>query len=155
MRVVIFVMSLGFSFPCLAKERYVEVDLKNFKWSAYEGDRLIKSGVATGGRKFCPDIKRKCKTPQGEFRVLVKKNKFYRSPSYPLGCNNNSKIIKERCAEMPYAIKFRYQGEALHGHYKENWEKPSHISHGCIHVDEPKWLNEFVEIGDKIIVLPY
>lgn len=155
MKTLIVIGILTFSFPCIA-EKYVEVDLKNFKFKAYENGKVVREGLASGGRRWCPDIKRGCKTPQGQFVVLSKKGRFYRSPVYPLGCNNKSKNIKEKCAAMAFAVKFHYSGAAFHSS-NDNWNKLHHQSHSCIHLQmhNAKWLNEWINIGDKVIILKY
>ena len=39
-------------------------------WAAYNGDgRLIRTGRASGGKNYCADVKRRCLTPRGQFRV--------------------------------------------------------------------------------------
>ncbi|MDP3987261.1 MAG: L,D-transpeptidase [Nanoarchaeota archaeon] len=155
-----FIIPILFSFSHANAEeskKHILVDLKNFKFFAYDEEgELIREGLASGGRRFCPDIKRKCKTPSGSFRVLAKKGKFYKSPLYPLNCGN-PKEGKVPCAPMPYSIKFLASGESIHGSPNDNWNNPKQISHGCIHAtnEDAKWINEWVNIGDKVKILKY
>lgn len=141
---------------CFANQKTIIVDLKNFSIKAYDasGEEVL-SEKASGGRKYCPDIEKSCKTPSGTFYLLSKKGPWYRSPTYPLGCNNKSKDNK--CAKMAWAMKFSNTGEAFHAS-NDNWEKPKHISHGCVHLKQEtaKWLNQqFIDKTTKIIILPY
>lgn len=153
MRSLLFSTIFFFCAPAFA-DKLIIVDLRNFKWMAYEDDTLVKDGIAAGGRRWCPDTKRPCKTPHGEFLVLKKYGKYYRSPLYPLNCGGESKI---KCAPMPYSVKFKHSGESIHGS-SDHWENPKHISHGCVHVskENAKWINEFTEVNKtKIVILRY
>jgi lipoprotein-anchoring transpeptidase ErfK/SrfK len=158
MKMKVLIILLLFPSLCFAqeerKEKVIIVDLNKLMFQAIdEGGNVIIEGKAVGGRKWCPDIKRRCATPSGEFRVLVKRGPWYRSPLYPLGCNNKSKTNK--CARMAYYMKFKHSGEGLHGHD----ELPDfNASHGCIRLsnEHAEWLSKnFVEIGTKVIILPY
>jgi lipoprotein-anchoring transpeptidase ErfK/SrfK len=140
-----------FLFGFLFSTHFVVIDLPNYKWIAYDGDKEIMSGVASGGRKWCPDIHRRCKSPVGLFQVVSKKGRFYRSPLYPVGCDNST---ENKCAPMPWAVKFKHSGEAIHGH---RGRLTQHISHGCIHVSykDAKLINEFLSVGDFVEVKNY
>lgn len=140
----------------LINEQNVFIDLKQFQWKAIVGDKVTNTGKASGGRRWCPDIERGCKTPSGIFRVLTKRGRYYRSPLYPLGCGN-PREGKKPCAKMAWAIKFRYDGPSIHASENDDWNNPKHISHGCIHVtmEDARWLNQWVSIGTKIVILPY
>ena len=131
--------------------KYIVVDLSSYSWIAYKDNKEVKRGEASGGRKWCPDIKRRCKTPTGLFPVISKKNRAYRSPLYPVGCDNKT---NNKCAPMPWAVKFRHSGEAIHGHRSKI---TAHTSHGCIHVsyEDAKWINEFLDVGDIIDIRDY
>lgn len=116
------------------------------KWVAINNNgAVVKSGKASGGRKYCPDIKRACRTPTGTYHVISEGGPNCRSSRYPVGRGG---------AKMPYCMFFsRYY--AIHGSY----ELPDYnASHGCIRVrpTDAKWLQQnFVEIGTKVIVKPY
>lgn len=116
------------------------------KWVAINNNgKIVKSGKASGGRKYCPDIKRSCRTPTGTYHVISEGGPGCRSSRYPVGRGG---------AKMPYCMFFsKYY--AIHGSY----ELPNYnASHGCIRVrpDDAKWLQQnFVEIGTKVIVKPY
>lgn len=122
-------------------------DPKATAWAAYDasGNRL-KTGRASGGKAFCPDIGRGCKTTTGTYRVFSKKGADCKSSKYPIKTGGG--------APMPYCMHFN-GGYALHGSYNV----PDHnASHGCIRLlpSAAKWLSEnFVEIGTTVIVKPY
>ena len=40
-----------------------------YKYYLYENGRLVRSGVANGGKTYCPDVGRSCRTPAGVYRV--------------------------------------------------------------------------------------
>lgn len=119
---------------------------KNLRWYAYDGNgRLVKSGKGSGGKGYCPDIGRGCKTPVGSFRVYSKQGANFRSSKYPVG---------EGGAPMPYAMFFR-GGYAIHG---SNSVPNFNASHGCIRVvpSDARWLStEFLKHGSRVVVLPY
>lgn len=146
MKIVIFSLFLFHSQP---KEQTIVIDLKHFKWTAYDYDgKEIKTGLASGGKRYCPDINRGCKTLHGIFYPLVKYTKYHRSSLYPLDKKNKAK--------MPWAVKINSQ--SIHGSSENEWKGNFfHHSHGCIHVENKmaQWINLFVTHLTKIIVLPY
>lgn len=115
-------------------------------WVAISSNgKVIRSGRASGGRGYCPDIGRSCRTPQGVFYVHSKGGAGCVSSRYPIGGGG---------AKMPYCMFFsRYY--AIHGSY----EVPNYnASHGCIRVtpSDALWLTRnFVRIGTKVVVKPY
>ena len=58
-------------------------DPRLHKWFAYENGELIKSGVASGGANYCPDIHRACHTPVGSFSVRAKGGPGCKSSDLP------------------------------------------------------------------------
>lgn len=116
-------------------------------WAAYDaqGNR-VKTGRASGGKDFCEDVGRPCRTVTGNFRVYSKKGEDCTSSKYPLETNGG--------ARMPYCMHFS-GGYSIHGAY----EVPNYnASHGCIRVlpSAAKWLSEnFIDIGTGVIVKPY
>lgn len=126
-------------------------DPKATAWAAYdeEGYRL-KTGSASGGKKFCQDLNRSCKTKVGKFRVFSKKGHDCRSNEYPLARDGG--VMGG--AKMPFCMHF-YKDYAIHGTY----EVSNHNnSYGCIRVlpGAAQWLNEqFVDIGTEVLVLAY
>jgi hypothetical protein len=115
-------------------------------WAAYnENGHLVRSGRASGGKSYCPDIHRGCRTPVGTYRVYSKGGPGCISKKFPVGRGG---------APMPYCMFF-HGGYALHGSY----EVPNYnASHGCIRVvpSDARWLNQsFVSTGTRIIVNSY
>ena len=116
-------------------------------WAAYNAQgKRIKTGRASGGKHFCPDVGRGCKTSVGKYTFYSKKGANCKSSKYPIETGGG--------APMPYCMHFN-RGFALHGSYNV----PDHnASHGCVRVlpSAAKWLSEnFVDVGTTMIVKPY
>jgi len=127
-------------------EKMVLVDPNEHAWGAYDASgRLIKSGLASAGADWCPDMGQECHTSIGSFRVRSLGSKACISPSFP---------IPKGGAPMPYCMYFTpYQ--ALHGSYEV---RHANISHGCVrmHVADAAWLRfNFVNIGTLVVIEPY
>ena len=119
---------------------------RTLKWQAINAEgKVVRSGHGSGGRSYCPDIKRSCRTPAGTYNVIAKNGASCRSSRYPVGKGG---------APMPYCMFFsKYY--AIHG----SPDVPNkNASHGCIRVvpHEARWLNQnFITIGTKVVVEPY
>jgi hypothetical protein len=118
---------------------------RTLKWKAMSDGKVIRSGQASGGKGYCPDTRRSCRTPSGHFHIISKGGADCVSSKYPLGKGG---------AKMPYCMFFsKYY--AIHGSY----ELPGYnASHGCIRIEPSaaRWLNHnFMEIGTPVIVKPY
>src|SRR3990167_1948508 len=86
-------------------------DPKTAAWAAYNGNGvLVNTGGASGGKDYCPDIGRSCRTVTGTFKVYSKKGLECRSSLYPIETNGGAK--------MPYCMHF-YQGYSIHAAYEE------------------------------------
>ncbi len=122
-------------------------DPNKLAWGAYDsnGD-LVRWGPAAGGKNYCADVGRSCRTISGTYRIYTKKGAECKSSKYPLGKGG---------APMPHCMFF-HKGFALHG---SPVVPGYHASHGCVRVynEDAYWLNrEFVEVGStKVIVKPY
>src|SRR3990167_8408225 len=120
---------------------------KTHTWAAYDANgRRVNQGYASGGKEYCPDLRRGCRTIVGSYTIIAKKGP---------GCKS-SKFPKPRGgAPMPYCMFFHPKGYAIHG----SPDVPrANASHGCIRVtpDMAKWLSHhFITVGTKVIVLPY
>jgi lipoprotein-anchoring transpeptidase ErfK/SrfK len=142
-------MMLGFLFifPCYSVYANTFIFNPNtLSWKAINDQgKVIRTGRASGGKRYCADIGRSCKTPSGTYRVWSKGGPGCRSSRYPVG---------EGGAPMPYCM-FYSKNYAIHGSY----EVPRHnASHGCVRVPpgDAKWLNHnFMRIGTKVIIVPY
>lgn len=119
---------------------------RTLQWKAINADgKVVRSGRGSGGRHYCPDIKRSCRTPSGTYSVISKSGASCRSSRYPVGKGG---------APMPYCMFFsKYY--AVHG----SPDVPNrNASHGCIRVlpSEARWLNQnFMTVGTKVVVKPY
>ncbi|KTD20642.1 L,D-transpeptidase [Legionella londiniensis] len=118
---------------------------KTLRWKAVKNGRVIRTGRGSGGRSYCPDVKRSCRTPTGTYRIISKRGPSCRSSRYPVGRGG---------APMPYCMFFsKYY--AIHG----SPDVPNYnASHGCIRVKphDARWLHQnFLHIGSKVVVQPY
>jgi hypothetical protein len=119
---------------------------RTLQWKAINASgKLVRAGRGSGGRSYCPDIKRSCRTPTGTYHVVGKGGAGCRSSRYPVGKGG---------APMPYCMFFsKYY--AIHGSY----DLPNrNASHGCIRVspNDAHWLHDnFIDVGTKVIVHPY
>lgn len=130
------------------------VDPQIHMWAAYDEDgKLVKSGLATAGRDFCPDIGRPCRTKIGTFRIFSLGESNCKSRTFPVGKGG---------APMPYCMYF-HNGMALHGSHEV---VPGNISHGCVRlrVKDARWLRyNFAEeptanneqLGTIVVIKPY
>lgn len=115
-------------------------------WKAINDDgQVVRTGRGSGGKRYCADLGRSCKTPSGVYRVWSKGGPGCRSSRYPVGRGG---------APMPYCMFFS-KNYAIHGSY----DLPNYnASHGCvrIHPQEAQWLSKnFIRIGTKVIIRPY
>lgn len=122
-------------------------DPKATAWAAYDSDgNLVKTGSASGGKDYCEDIGRSCRTVTGSYRLYSKKGEECRSSIYPIETGGGAK--------MPYCMHF-HGGYSIHAAY----EVPNYnTSHGCIRVlpSAARWLNQdFMDVGTTVIVEPY
>jgi lipoprotein-anchoring transpeptidase ErfK/SrfK len=111
-------------------QKKIIVNPQIHRWAAYNEDgKLVKSGLATAGKDYCPDIGRACRTQSGTFRIYSLGEANCRSRKFPVGRGG---------APMPYCMFFN-GGQALHGSYQV---VPANISHGCVRlrVKDAKWL---------------
>jgi lipoprotein-anchoring transpeptidase ErfK/SrfK len=116
------------------------------RWAAYDEDgNLVKVGRGSAGRKYCPDIGRGCKSPQGVFHVVSKEGANCHSTRYPRPRGG---------APMPYAMFFsKYY--AIHG---SNDVPNYNASHGCVRVQpsDAEWLNHhFLSVGSRVTIYNY
>ncbi|MDF3054534.1 MAG: hypothetical protein K0Q74_441 [Gammaproteobacteria bacterium] len=124
--------------------RTIVVDLANLAWGAYnESGNLVNWGPASGGKNYCPDVKRGCRSPSGVYSIYTKKGADCFSTKYPVGKGG---------APMPYCMFFK-GGYAIHG---SNMVPGYNASHGCIRVfnEDARWLNqEFIDIPGTTVVV--
>ena len=119
---------------------------RSLQWKAINANgTVVRSGHGSGGRAYCSDIHRSCRTPTGTYHVIAKRGADCRSSRYPVGVGG---------AAMPYCMFFsKYY--AVHGSY----DVPNrNASHGCIRVkpNDAHWLHQhFMKIGTTVVVKPY
>ncbi|MCW5590135.1 MAG: L,D-transpeptidase [Legionellales bacterium] len=115
-------------------------------WAAYdEQGQLVRHGEASGGKRWCGDVGRGCRTPVGTFKVYRKGGADCVSSKYPLGRGG---------APMAYCMFFS-GGSAIHA---SPVVPEYNSSHGCIrvHHEDARWLHqEFIRHGTTVQVLPY
>ena len=106
-------------------------DPRNTTWAAYDDNgSLVRTGNASGGRHYCPDVGRRCLTPTGTFSVYSKGGAGCKSTKYP---KPNGGAIMSHCM-------YFHGGYAIHG---SNDVPNYNASHGCIRVQPAAayWLN--------------
>lgn len=123
----------------------VKVDLGKLAWGAYDDSgNLVKWGRASGGKSYCPDIGRSCRTVTGTYTIYSKKGPGCKSSRFPVGKGG---------APMPYCMHFK-GGYAMHGGNVPNYN----ASHGCVRlpVADAQWLNQnFVRVGSTRVSIKY
>ncbi|MGE3319377.1 MAG: L,D-transpeptidase [Candidatus Berkiella sp.] len=124
----------------------VMVDLSDLAWGAYDSNgKLINWGPVSGGKNYCPDVGRGCKTLTGNYT-------FYRKQG--AGCVSSKFPIPRGGAPMPYCMHFR-GGYAMHA----SATVPGYnASHGCVRMfyEDAQWLNlNFVNVGrTQVRIIP-
>lgn len=119
---------------------------RSLSWKAINASgQVVRTGRASGGRNYCSDIHRSCRTPSGTYHIISKGGAGCKSSRYPVGKGG---------APMPYCMFFsRYY--AVHGsHDVPNYN----ASHGCVRVtpSDAHWLSKnFMRIGTRVVVKPY
>lgn len=118
---------------------------RSLTWKAVQNGKVVRTGKASGGSKYCRDIRRSCRTPSGTYSIISKGSAGCRSSKYPLPHGG---------AKMPYCMFFS-KNYAIHGSY----DVPNYnASHGCIRVrpSDALWLHRnFIRIGTKVVVQSY
>lgn len=124
----------------------IKVDLGKLAWGAYDDQgNLVKWGRASGGKSYCKDIRRGCRTITGTYTIYSKKGSGCRSSRFPLPRGG---------APMPYCMHF-YKGYAMHG---SNSVPHYNASHGCVRLvpEDARWLNQnFVRVGSTRVSIHY
>jgi hypothetical protein len=126
----------------------------SYKWYLYQNGELIEDGVANGGKAFCSDLGRGCRTPAGVYKIYRKGSAGCRSSKFPVDRSKPRAI-------MPYCMYLKRvggkaTGYAIHG---SKYIHPSrHGSHGCVRVKTPaaKMLsNQYLTVGTTVIITRY
>ena len=129
-----------------ANRNIIKVDLGKLSWAAYDDEgNLVRTGRASGGRGYCKDIRRGCRTITGTYTIYSKKGPGSKSSRFPVGKGG---------APMPYCMHF-HGGYALHG---SNSVPNYNASHGCVRLipEDARWLNQnFVRVGSTRVSIKY
>ena len=124
-------------------KRTIVVKLGLHAFGAYnESGYLVHWGPVSGGKGYCDDVGRACRTATGVHKVYRKQGVNCISSKFPIDTGGG--------APMPYCMHY-YGGFALHGSTLPGY----HASHGCIRLfnDDAKWLNKhFLKVGSKVVV---
>lgn len=151
------ILTFSLAFPITAKaangpiwyQQYAKTFIYNprtLKWKAINNNgKVVKTGRGSGGRNYCPDIGRRCRTPSGTYHIVSKRGAYCKSSRYPKPRGG---------APMPYCMFFN-KNYAIHG---SNDVPNYNASHGCIRVrtNDARWLyNNFMSIGTKVIIKSY
>lgn len=124
----------------------IKVDLGALTWRAFDDQgSLVNSGRVSGGKAYCKDIHRGCRTVTGTYTIYTKKGQGCKSSRFPVGRGG---------APMPYCMFFK-GGYALHG---SNAVPNYNASHGCVRMppEDARWLNEnFVRVGSTRVNIRY
>lgn len=119
---------------------------RTLQWKAINSSgKVVKTGRGSGGRNYCPDIGRSCRTPSGTYHIISKRGASCKSSRYPKPRGG---------APMPYCMFFSNM-YAIHGSY----DVPNYnASHGCVRVTrkDASWLySNFITVGTKVIIKSY
>lgn len=129
----------------ISSTNMIKVHLGKLAWGAYDDEgNLVKWGKASGGKNYCADIKRGCKTITGTFTIYRKQGPECKSNRFPVGKGG---------APMPYCMHF-HNAYAMHGGQVPNYN----ASHGCVRLlrQDAQWLNEeFVRVGRTRVNITY
>ncbi len=110
----------------------IVVNQDRLAWGAYDTmGTLLNWGPISGGKSYCRDVKRACRTWPGRFTIYRMEDARCKSKKFPIGKGG---------AKMPYCMFYR-GGFAIHGSHKV---PGYHASHGCVRVfvDDARWLYE-------------
>lgn len=118
---------------------------RSLQWKAVKNGKVIRTGRGSGGKGYCKDVRRACRTPTGTYRIISKGGPGCKSSRYPVGKGG---------APMPYCMFFsKYY--AIHG----SPDVPNYnASHGCVRVKphDARWLSHhFLEVGSQVEIKPY
>ncbi len=131
----------------MAPGKKIVVSLCCHKLGAYNSKgQLVKTCPISGGAKYCPDVRRACRSPRGSFRIHTKKRMHY-SSRYPV-----QRSLPR--AAMPHSMFF-HGGYAVHA--TTSYIRGQHESHGCIRTTRScaAWLFNWAPVGTRFIVKPY
>lgn len=122
----------------------IRVNQSELAWGAYDpSGRLVNWGPISGGKSYCSDVKRGCRTITGNFTIYKKQGP---------GCISHKFPLPRGGAKMPYCMHF-HKGYALHG---SSTVPGRHDSHGCVRlfIEDAQWLNHnFIRVGSTRVLI--
>lgn len=133
-------------FPSTIKGRGIPVIKLSHSLHRYviygRNGNVVTCGNFSGGKGWCEDLGRACRTPRGTFRVYRKGAPYYRSSRFPVGKGG---------APM-YFPHFFHGGYAIHHSGQSDWS--SHESHGCARISNAEWVyrTNALPIGSIVII---
>lgn len=118
-------------------QKLIIINMQHEAFAAYDEYGFLQHwGPISGGKGWCPDVRRACNTPRGTFKIYTKQGPGCFSTKYP---------IPNGGSPMPYCMFFK-GGYAMHGGVLPG----HHASHGCVRLftEDAQWLNKnFVSTG--------
>lgn len=124
-------------------KKSIVVSLDKLAFGAYDAEGNLQHwGPVSGGKSYCSDLGRGCRTKSGSFTIYSKGSSSCVSSKFPLGKGG---------APMPYCMFF-HGGFALHG----SPEVPGYnASHGCVRMftQDAKWLNQDFTAGERSVAV--
>lgn len=121
----------------------IVIDLSDLAFGAYDENGVLqKWGPISGGKNWCSDVGRGCRTPVGSYEVYSRRGANCVSYKFPIGKGG---------APMPYCMFFK-GGFAMHGSPKV---PGYHASHGCVRMftEDAKWIDREFSNGEKLKVI--
>lgn len=122
-------------------------DPRQLAWAHYMKGRLVRWGPAVGGKNYCPDTGRSCRTEVGVFYFTEAASVRRTSSDYPKKCKSKKDV---KCSPIPFFIRFTSSGQGIH----ERSMRGAHASHGCVGVfaDDAKYINNHIRsvVGRRI-----
>lgn len=122
----------------LQGERWIEVDLSDYRLTAYIGSVPVLETIVVTGAPDTPTV-------VGEFYIWWKLRSQTMEGAGPDG-------VEYRQEDVPYVMYF-YQDWAIHGAYWRNSFGYA-ASHGCVNVevDTSRLLYQFADVGTRVVV---
>jgi len=124
-------------------KKTILISKSKLAFGAYSASGILENwGPISSGKGYCPDVHRRCGTPNGTYKIYTKQG---------AGCKSNKFPIGRGGAPMPYCMFF-YHGFAMHG----SPTVPGYnASHGCVrmYTSDAKWLNKEFSDGQSVAVV--
>lgn len=128
---------------------------RDLAWGLYVDGNLKMWGAAAGGREYCENLGRTCRTPVGTFKVIATYGATG-SLARPIGC--------AQCEPIPFFTLFHLSDEIERAQVGVGVHpgdiNGEHLSHGCVRTSyqSARYIHEFYENlppGSSVTVLQY